>query len=279
MDTKDLEKRVNKMGGISYWKEDVLVGKKCCRCGEDKEISEFSYSNKKKGIFKSECKSCNKERQKYWYENNREYDSERKKKYNRENKEKVRARWRKRDYKKYYNEHKERINERKRITSPKRYRKYKEQHLKEIENTMKEVNPILKELEFPIYGYIYVFTNIKTGHKYIGQTTLRLSERYGSNIIKSWIKERKEKQNQKFLDELNEEDFELTDVFDIAICKWHLDKLESWYIDKFNSCDNGYNNNYGNYNTTDGLDEFNEILKTYNLQYIDGKIIKAPTLE
>ena len=109
MDTKDLEKRVNKMGGISYWKEDVLVGKKCCRCGEDKEISEFSYNNKKKGIFKGECKSCNKERQQYWYENNKEYDSERKKRYNRENLEKVRERWRQRDHKKYYREHKEQI--------------------------------------------------------------------------------------------------------------------------------------------------------------------------
>ena len=86
-----------------------------------------------------------------------------------------------------------------------------------------------------------------------------------------------DRNNQKFKEELIEEDIVVTEILDVAFCQYHLDKLESYYINKYDSCNNGYNNHLGNHNTTDGLDEFNEILKTYNLQYIDGKIIKAPT--
>ena len=36
------EKRVNKSGSISYWKDGILIGKRCTKCGEDKEITDFS---------------------------------------------------------------------------------------------------------------------------------------------------------------------------------------------------------------------------------------------
>ena len=41
MDTKDLEVRTSRSGHISYWKDGVLIGKRCTKCGKDKEISEF----------------------------------------------------------------------------------------------------------------------------------------------------------------------------------------------------------------------------------------------
>ena len=61
-------------------------------------------------------------------------------------------------------------------------------------------------------------------------------------------------------------------MFDIGISKWHLDKLESFYINKFNSCDNGYNNNAGHHDTDDGIEEFENILKEYNLEFVDNKL-------
>ena len=109
-----------------------------------------------------------------------------------------------------------------------------------------------------------MFENVKTGHVYIGQTTQLLKDRYGSKeVIKGWIKERKTYENQKFVEELIEEDFEVTEFLDVAFCQYHLDKLE-----------NGYNNECGNHNTDNGIEEFNQILKENNLEFINGKLMK-----
>jgi hypothetical protein len=159
-----------------------------------------------------------------------------------------------------------------------KYENSKNQNIATLTEKLNQINFVLKNFE--AYGCIYAFTNIKTGKAYIGQTTHPLESRYNnSNIIKGWIKERKGKVSQKFIEELVEEDIEVTKVLDIGICKWHLDKLEAYYIDKYDSCNNGYNNNYGNYNTDDGIEEFNQILSDHNLEFKDGKLIqiKAPT--
>ena len=91
-------------------------------------------------------------------------------------------------------------------------------------------------------------------------------------IINEWIKERKERTNQKFIEELNEEDLELTEILDVAFCQYHLDKLEVYYINKFNCCDNGYNSHPGNHKSKDGIEEFNQILLKHNLEFIDGEL-------
>ena len=142
---------------------------------------------------------------------------------------------------------------------------------------VEQINPIFKELKIPVYGTIYKITNTKTGHIYIGQTITSLKHRYNNDIIKGWIKERKEKQSQKFLNELIEEDFIVTELFDVACCQYHLDKLEAYWINYYDSYNNGYNNNAGLHITDDGIEEFNQILSTHNLEYKDGKIIKKPT--
>ena len=108
---------------------------------------------------------------------------------------------------------------------------------------------------------------------YIGQTIRPLKARYGLDIIQGWIEERKHYQNQKFLEELIEEDIEFTETLDVACCKYHLDKLEAYYINKYDSCNNGYNNKEGNHRTDDGIEEFNQILKENNLEFVDGKLI------
>ena len=122
-----------------------------------------------------------------------------------------------------------------------------------------------------------MFKNTKTDHIYIGQTIQPLKVRYKSNIIKGWIEDRLKYNGQKFKEELIEEDIVVTEVVDVAFCQYHLDKLETYYIQKYDSCNNGYNNEYGNHNTNDGLEEFQQILSTHNLEYKDGKIIKKPT--
>ena len=127
---------------------------------------------------------------------------------------------------------------------------------------------------------IYKFENVKTGHVYIGQTILPLKERYKGGVVKGWIKERREKVTQKFIEELIEEDFIVTELFDVACCEYHLNVLETYWINYYDSCNNGYNNNVGHYKDDTGKGEFNQKLSAHNLQFIDGKLIKnTPTLE
>ena len=66
----------------------------------------------------------------------------------------------------------------------------------------------------------------------------------------------------------------VTETLDVAFCQYHLDKLEAYYIDKYDSFLNGYNNNAGNHDTDDGIEEFNRILLENNLEFIDGKLVK-----
>ena len=65
---KDAEKRINRKGSISYWKDNVIIGKRCTKCGEDKEISNFTLTNKKKLIYNATCKECRRQ-----WEKNSEY--------------------------------------------------------------------------------------------------------------------------------------------------------------------------------------------------------------
>ena len=50
MNIEGLETRI-KRGTTIYWKDGVLVGRKCTKCGRDKEISEFNFKDKKKGTY------------------------------------------------------------------------------------------------------------------------------------------------------------------------------------------------------------------------------------
>lgn len=311
---RDLEVR-EVCGGITYWKNGVMVGRKCSTCGMDKPIVEFGFKNKEKGVYQTKCKKCvseyDKQYHKQHYEENKEKRKEYHKRYRKDNEEKIKERGKryyknnkekislkskqhyrdnkekkreygvqyyknniekiKRRHKEYYEENKEKKRE-----YHKQYSEInKNNNISEITNMLHQLNPILKELNIKAYGNIYKITNIKTGHIYIGQTTTSLKRRYGSSdIIEGWIKDRKRKAEQKFLDELeNKEDFTV-ETIDCGICQYHLDKLEVYYIDKYDSFLNGYNNTPGNHVTDDGIEEFIQILEENNLEFIDNKIIK-----
>lgn len=326
MNFEGLEKRINKRWKtITYWKDGVLVGRKCTKCGEDKEIGEFCFLNKEQNIYDSICKECKKEYNKEYRENNfdkvkkgkekwRKNNPEYYKRYRKDNEEKIKERGRQ-----YYKDNKEKIQQRSkqhkeeneeyykkylkkyRVVNKEYYKEYSKQyyqnnkeHIKEyhkqydkqqneikrnnniieITNMLHQLNPLLRKLNIKAYGIIYKITNIKTGKCYIGQTIQpSLKERYKGGIIKGWINERKCYENQKFTEELIEKDFK-AEVINYGICRYHLDKLEAYYIDKYNSCENGYNNQTGNHNSNDGIEEFNKILKENNLEFIDDKLIK-----
>ena len=235
------------------------------------------YLKKYNKQYREDNKEHIKEKHKQWYENNPNYD----KQWYENNKERVKEKgkqWRENN-KEHISKRAKRYSELNKESIKERHKQYyetnKRDNIIEITQILHQLNPELEGLNIKAYGNIYKITNIKTNRVYVGQTILSLNERYGSNIIKSWIEDRKRKTKQKFLDELeNEEDFILTGVLDIGICKWHLDKLEAYYINKFDSCNNGYNNNAGNHDTNDGIEEFEQILKENNLKFMDGKLIK-----
>ena len=46
------------------------MNKICSKCGKEKDIEEFSWKNKAKGIRRGTCKSCRSEYDKQWYKDN-----------------------------------------------------------------------------------------------------------------------------------------------------------------------------------------------------------------
>jgi hypothetical protein len=219
---------------------------------------------------------------KQWGENNKEHKKEYNKQYYQNNKEQIKEynkQWKEnnKEHKKEYDKQwRESNKEHKKEYNKQYYQNNKQNNLQYISSIVEQISPTFKQLNLTVYGYVYMFENIKTGHKYVGQTILQLKTRYGheGGIIKSWIKERLEKSNQKFTEELIEEDFKITEALDVAFCQYHLDKLEAYYINKYNSCENGYNNEHGNHNTDKDIEEFNQILSDHNLEFKDGKLIQ-----
>jgi hypothetical protein len=225
------------------------------------------YYKRKAGKYgrHSECRECRKEIDKHWRESNKEYHKEQKKQYYQGNKEHIKEK-----SKEYRENNKEHIKEQKKEY----YQNNKENNLQYISSIVEQINPVFKQLNLPVYGYVYMFENVKTRHKYLGQTIRPLKYRYKGGVVRNWIKERLKYDNQKFKEELIEEDIIVTEVLDVAFCQYHLDKLEAYYIDKYDSCNNGYNNREGNYKTDDYIEEFNQILLENNLEFIDGKLVK-----
>lgn len=231
----------------------------------------------------------NKEYRKLYYENNKEYIKERDKIYRENNKEHIKERDKQRyqnnkeHYKQYYQNNKERYKEYGkqyreenkeycREQQKQRYESDKNNNIIEITQMLHQLSPILETLNLKAYGRIYKITNIKTKRIYIGQTILPLDVRYGTNVIKGWINHRKSFKKQKFLEELNNEEDFIIETINFGCCKYHLDKLESYYINKYDSYNNGYNNYAGNHNTDDGIDEFNKILEENKLVFKNGEL-------
>ena len=251
-------------------------GKVCKKCGVWKSLEEYNKQRTGKCGRRSVCRECQKEYQKQWDENNKEHRKEYHKQHYQNNKEhyKQYRENNKERRKEYHKQYAENNKEHRKEYCKQWYQNNKQNNLQYISSMLDQTNPFFKQLNLPVYGYIYKFKNIKTGHVYIGQTTHPLKERYKGGVVKSWIKDRLKKQKQNFKDELIEEDIEVTEVLDVACCQYHLNILEVNYITKYDSYNNGYNNNAGYYKDDTGKEEFEQILKENGLQFIDGKLVK-----
>ena len=85
------------------------MSKTCTKCGETKPLDDFHRDKTKAGGRKSNCKECERERKRRFYEENREKVLERKRRFYEENREKVLERDRR-----YREENREKVLERKR---------------------------------------------------------------------------------------------------------------------------------------------------------------------
>ena len=245
----------------------VIEGVEYLQCGKCKEWKEFNKFDKK-GKYKdgtqkyqNHCKECRKE----YYKANKEKRCEYGKKYNEANKEKIS------EYGKKYNE----ANKEKRCEYRKEH--YKISTQKSLDHTKKIclqnglINDKLKDKG--LYGIIYLFQNKINKRCYVGQTTIGLENRYSKDVIEGWIKDRKTCESVLLEEDIKKYGTEVftCDIIDKGYCRFHLDKLEAYYIDKYKAFEEGYNNNRGHLTTSDGIQEFKELIKEYGLEELVSK--------
>jgi hypothetical protein len=99
-----------------------------------------------------------------------------------------------------------------------------------------------KESETMVYGYIYKVVNTRNNKVYIGQTTLKPHKRWNSHLCELRNNYHNNSHLQHSFNKYGESNFKFT-VLNYATNKETLDKLESGYIQKYNSIDGncGYN--------------------------------------
>ena len=237
-----------------------LISKECYCCHEIKPVSEFSKDKGKKDGFCSKCKECRKQYSKQYYEDNAEAVRERHKQYYEDNAEAMRqyskqyyednaeaVRERQKQYsKQYYEDNAEAVRERHKQYNTKQIQEALQQIKTEVEKNPEKYNYIEGK---DIYGIIYLVHNIESDRYYVGQTTIGFDNRYPSG----WLYKHSKKDTVKHdLELYGEDSFEYTKIFKVAHSQYELDKLEAYYIDYYDSYENGYNETRGNIFTDRG---------------------------
>ena len=208
----------------NYDSDGNLVSLECSVCHEVKAVSEFSKDKSKKDGVCTKCKDCHAE----YYQQNADKITEYQSEYYNQNKDKIA------EYQSEY--HKEYDKE--------RYNSKVEQSLIEIKVYVGQ-NPQRYNYNpnEEIYGIIYLVHNVKSDKYYVGQTIIGFDNRYN----KGWLYEHSYKDAVKEdLELYGKDSFEYTKIFKVAHNQQDLDKLEAYYIDYFNSYENGYNETRGN---------------------------------
>ena len=276
----------------NYDNEGNLISKECSCCHKVKPVSEFNKCKSKSDRLQIKCKEClkkyyqensdcikekskeyyekNKESKKEYQKENKEHIKERKKIYYQKNsdyfKEKNKEHYKNNAeyYKEYQKDNAERIKEKNKEyhKNHKEYHKeyYKEYNTKkaqeslqqikiEVENNPDKYNHIKGK---DIYGIVYLVHNIESNKYYVGQTTIGFNNRYP----KGWLYEHGKKDTVKHdLELYGENSFEYVKIFKVAYSQHELDKLEAYYIDYYNSYENGYNETRGNIFTDRGKEK------------------------
>lgn len=247
----------------NYDSEGKLVSKECSKCHKIKSVSEFNKDNSKKDGISSVCKECKSKHAKEHYKNNSENIKEKTKKYYINNIEQCKE-CRRKNYqnnKEYYQE----LNKKNYTANKEYYKEYKKQYIKEKRDKQRQaaLQQIKTEVESDpdkynyitgkeIYGIIYLVRNVKTNRYYVGQTTVGFDNRYSSG----WLYYHRNKELIKEDLELYEENsFEYIKLFKVAHSQHELDKLEAYYIDYYDSYENGYNETRGNIFTNRGKEK------------------------
>lgn len=225
----------------NYDSKGNLIGKECCCCNEIKPVSEFYKNIRRKDSFQGKCKECER---KYKQDN-----AEKIKKYNKQY-QKENANTIKEHKKQYRKDNAETIKERN-----KQY--YKEYNTKKVQEALQQIKTEVEtnpekynyREDKEIYGIIYLVHNIKSGKYYVGQTVTGFNNRYHSG----WLYYHRNKELiKKDLQLYGKNSFEYTKIFKVAHSQYELDKLEAYYIDYYDSYENGYNRNRGNIFTDRG---------------------------
>ena len=273
----------------NYDHEGSLISKECTCCHEIKPVSEFNKAKGELDGLQLKCKECLKK----YRQENKERRKEYIKIYNKENKDKIKERRRKyyqknSDYikeksNKYYQENKETKKEYQKDyyknnfdmikekskqyqkDNAEKIKKYQKEYKKEYysKNIQEALQQIKTEVESDpekynyiegkeIYGIIYLVHNIKSDKYYVGQTIRGFDNRYPSG----WLYAHSKKDTvKKDLQLYGKESFEYTKILKVAHSQYELDKLEAYYIDYYNSFENGYNENRGNIFTDRGKEK------------------------
>lgn len=262
----------------NYDDEGNLISKECSCCHEIKSVSEFNKAKRELDGLQLKCKEClkeyyqkNKERIKEYYQEYRQENKESIKEYRQKNKESIK------EYnKQYQKDNAERIKERQKQYNKDNaerikeyYKEYykdnviyfkehnKEYNIKKVKEALQQIKTeIEKEPEkydynpnFEIYGIIYLVHNTKSDKYYVGQTTIGFDNRYN----KGWLHDHEYKDTVKEdLTLYGENTFEYTKIFKVAHSQHELDKLEAYYINYYDSYENGYNETRGNIFTDRG---------------------------
>lgn len=273
----------------NYDNEGKLISKECSCCHEVKPVSEFNKSKSSKDRLQFKCKECLrkyrknnaesikeyhkeyyrdnteniKERSKEYYKNNAENIKEYKKQYYKDNTENIKE-YQKQYQKQYRKDNAESIKECK-----KEYRKNNAESLKEYnkEYNTKKIQEALQQIKTEvennpdkynyiegkdIYGIIYLVHNINSDKYYVGQTITGFDNRYPLG----WLYEHSKKDTvKKDLQLYGKESFKFIKLFKVAHSQYELDKLEAYYIDRYDSYKNGYNETRGNIFTNRGKEE------------------------
>lgn len=145
------------------------------------------------------------------------------------------------------------------------------------------VSIIIDEKEY--YGIIYKIENLITHEVYIGQTSnpKGFDGRYcfngqGVERVYGYLKgnkDRGERHNQhlrRSIEKYGFDAFEVDKIFDVASTMEELNQKETYYIDKFDSFKNGYNQTYGGDNFPRGEECKNS--KRVCQIGLDGTLIK-----
>lgn len=271
------------MGGKRVYREynedGQLIKMECGKCHKIKDINCFIHNESKKDGVVTTCKECsvnyyqnNKEKiaehRANYYQSNKEkianyqanyYQSNKEKiikcvtNYRQSNKEKIanyQANYHQSNKEKiakykanYYQNNKEKIAEQK----ANHYQSKCNEAIQQIyENVTKKLYP-QGDVQ---YGIIYRVHCIPTNRYYVGQTQYSFDIRYRNKFFKNKTRYLDDNNIKKQLLEddikkFGEESFEIVKVLDVAFSRRELNEKEAYYIDYYNSYEEGYNSNRG----------------------------------